>query len=89
MTSGAISPIISQVFYRCHNRFIRSDWRVEICANKLAPLSGNASLGNTTLVSFYFICYILFDSPDDSTGYRGDSTGDLQVDLLFRFPHKV
>jgi hypothetical protein len=36
VTSGDISPIISQAFYRCHNRFIRSDSRVEICANKVA-----------------------------------------------------
>jgi hypothetical protein len=51
---------------------------------------GTPALVTMTLVSFYFICYILFDSPGDSTGYRDDSTGDLHKKIFrFRFPHKV
>jgi hypothetical protein len=47
---------------------------------------GMPTLVTMTSVSFYFICYILFDSPGDSIGYRGDSTGNLQEDLLVLIP---
>jgi hypothetical protein len=47
---------------------------------------GTPALVTTTLMIFYFICYILFDSPGDSTGYRGDSTGNLQAYLPVLIP---
>jgi hypothetical protein len=59
VTSRAISPITSQVFYHFHKMFIRSDWRIEMCANKLASLSGNAILGNNDIGEFLFLLYFI------------------------------